>query len=86
MPCTATATVSLIPPNTMFEDRYTQVDLRVSKTLRFGRARFQGMFDAYNVFNVSSIITRNDTYGPLWGRPTQMQLGRLFKIGTQLDW
>ena len=86
VPCNGTATVSLIEPGTMFENRYTQLDLRVSKTFRLGRARWQGMVDAYNLFNNSNITGRNDTYGSSWGRPTQMQLGRLFKVGAQLDW
>jgi hypothetical protein len=58
----------------------------LSKTIRLGRARLQGMVDAYNVFNGSGITARNNTYGANWGRPVQVQLGRLFKFGTQLDW
>lgn len=50
MPCNATASVSLIEPGTLFESRYNQVDLRLTKTVRLGRARLQGMADAYNVF------------------------------------
>ncbi len=86
LPCNGTATVSLMEPGTAFEDRYNQLDLRLTKTVRFGRARLQGMADAYNVFNGSAIINRVNTYGPTWGRPTSIQLGRMFKLGTQLDW
>ena len=44
------------------------------------------MVDAYNIVNSSAIIGLVNTYGPAWGRPTGVQLGRLFKLGAQLDW
>ena len=84
-PCTAVATVALIEPNTMREDRLTQVDLRFSKLITFGQRQLRGMFDAYNVFTASTVLTRNDTYGPTWGRPTGILGARLLKVGVQLD-
>ena len=86
VPCNGTATVNLIEPGTVFEDRYTQLDLRLTKTIRMGRARLQGMADAYNLFNASAVTARNNAYGPTWGRPTAIQVGRLFKFGGQFDW
>jgi hypothetical protein len=41
----ATVVIDLIPPNTEFDDRLTQVDLRFAKVVRLGRARVRGMFD-----------------------------------------
>jgi hypothetical protein len=85
--CNGTATVSLIDPGTQFEARYTQLDLRLTKTFRMGgRARLKTMADAYNVLGGDAVVTRNDNYGPNWGKPTVTQLGRVFKFGTQLDW
>jgi hypothetical protein len=83
--CTATTSISLIEPNTIFEDRVNQLDVRLTKVVRFGRARFQGMFDLYNVFNADSILAVNGTYGSSWRRPTTILGGRLFKIGGQFD-
>jgi hypothetical protein len=69
-PCTATATVPLMRPQTEFEDRRTQLDLRVSKMIRMGRTQLQANFDVYNAFNASSILGRNNTYGgTAWGTP-----------------
>jgi hypothetical protein len=87
VPCTGTVTISqLIVPNTMYEDRLTQVDLRLTKTFRLGRARLQGIFDLYNLFNASTILTENTTYGPTWLRPTRILGARLIKFGAQLDY
>jgi hypothetical protein len=81
----ATTTVSLMTPFTEFEDRLNQVDLRVTKMLRIGRARLQGAVDLYNLFNTRSILSINSTYGPSWRLPTSLLGGRLLKVGGQFD-
>ena len=55
------------------------------KVIRVGRARVRGMFDLYNLFNASTILSRNNTFASTWGRPTVILGGRLFKFGVQLD-
>jgi hypothetical protein len=84
--CNATVTVPLIEPGTRFEDRINQVDARLTKTLRLGRTRIQGMFDVYNVFNANSIVLENVNYGSAWLQPNQILGGRLVKFGFQLDY
>ena len=85
-PCTATVVVSnLLVPNTMFEDRLNQVDLRFSKIVRIGGARVQGMLDIYNLFNANTILDVNTRIGPNWLRPNSILSARLFKFGVQLD-
>jgi hypothetical protein len=65
--------------------RSHQVDFRVSKSIRIPRGRIQANFDLYNAFNASSTLALNNTYGPLWQRPTQILQGRLLKVGGQID-
>jgi hypothetical protein len=79
--CTATANVELIEPNTMFEGRIRQVDLRLSKSVRMGRYRLQGNFDAYNALNRSPILSINTRYGGSWLQPTEILAARTFKVG-----
>jgi hypothetical protein len=68
--CNATAVVPLIMPRTMFEDRRTQVDLRLGKIFAIGpQARLRASLDVYNVFNANSIMAIETTYGPQWRRP-----------------
>lgn len=82
---TVTTLANLLQPRSVFEDRWSQLDLRFSKSLKLGRARVQGMLDAFNIFNAAAIIAENSTYGAAWRRPTEVLGGRLFKFGVQFD-
>ncbi len=81
---TATATVQLVPASTLYGDRFNQVDVRLTKSLRLGGADIQGTFDLYNLLNSNTTLTYNNTYGPVWLAPTSIMVGRLAKIGVQL--
>jgi Carboxypeptidase regulatory-like domain len=89
VPCTGTATIStLFEPNTEFEDRLTQLDLRFSKIIRVGKGRMTANFDMYNLTNSNTILSRNNTYSPTstaWGTPASILAARLFKFGAQFD-
>jgi Carboxypeptidase regulatory-like domain len=80
-----TATVPLIQPGTMYDERLYQLDLRFSKIFRFGQQRLQANVDIYNAGNASSILSNNLTYGQNWLRPTGILQGRLVKFGAQFD-
>jgi len=89
--CTATATVPLIVPRTLFERRRTQLDLRLSKIFRVGpKIRLQGNFDVYNVLNANSVLGVNANYGRSWLLPTSVSAtdallpGRLLQVGGGL--
>ena len=75
----------LIPPATMFEDRITQMDVRLGKIFRVGDVRIHGMFDIYNLFNANSVLRLNTGFGPAWLQPIQILDGRLFKFGAQIE-
>jgi carboxypeptidase family protein len=88
VPCTATVSLNnLFEPNTQFEDRLQQLDLRFSKVLPIGRGRVIGNFDVYNIFNANTILNRNNTYSTTssWGKPTDVLAARLFKFGMQVN-
>jgi hypothetical protein len=87
----------LIAPQTLFEDRRTQVDVRLSKLIRVGqKVRVQANLDVYNVLNSSGILGINTTYGSQWRRPlgaggavaaasgTAILDGRLIEVSGQL--
>lgn len=84
-PCSATTVVPILEPFTQREDRLTQVDVRLTKSLRFGKTRLQAMFDVYNLFNASTVLGINPTYGPKWLNPTAIMAARLFKFGAQFN-
>ena len=82
-PCTATVAVPLIAPQTMFEPRRTQLDLRLTKFVGLPRGRVQLHLDVYNTLNASNVVTLNTNYGPSWLQPTSFLTGRLYEIGAQ---
>ena len=87
--CTATSTVNLFTPNTQFEDRVNQIDLRFAKLFKGTVGHVRGTFDLYNAFNGSTVLGRNNAFGIAgvgWGRPTALMGGRLMKVGVQLSW
>jgi len=91
--CTAFAVVPLYTPFTRFEPRFTQLDVRITKTVSLGsRARLRLNADLYNALNASSILVVNSTYGPSWLQPgntvtgstAAFMPGRLLHVGTEL--
>jgi hypothetical protein len=83
--CTAALGVSVVEPNTLFEPRSTQVDLRLTKNLKIGRARIMPRFDIYNLFNASDVLRLNPTFGPVWLKPLDVLGGRLLKFGGHME-
>ena len=84
--CTQTVRTELIPPNTQFEPRLTQVDVRVSRSFRMmGNARLRGSLDIYNIFNANSVLSMTPIYGASWMNAAQVLSPRLLRIGAQLD-
>jgi hypothetical protein len=77
----------------LFVERLNQVDLRLSKVLRFGTTKTQVNFDFYNVMNGSDTIAENNTYtaalpgpgAPAWRTPTTILVPRIFKFSAQFD-
>jgi hypothetical protein len=83
----ATATIPLVAPQTLFEDRITRLDLRLTKAFRVrSRLRIQLNLDAYNALNANSIRAVNDVYGPAWRTPLQILDPRLIQIGAQISY
>jgi len=86
---TATKTVQLVEPGTVYGENLNQLDLRASKRFGFDRYRFRVDADLYNVFNSNWPFSVNNNFATTatnqWMRPTNVLQGRLFKIGAQFD-
>ena len=86
--CTGNVTVELIPPNSLFEPRLQQVDLRFSRIFEFGSRKLRGDVDIYNLLNASNVLNMNTTYSPpggVWRDVTQILGGRLVRLGFQME-
>ena len=82
----ATASVQLIAPGSMYNDRLNQIDARLTKMFRFtGGRRIQGQLDFYNLLNVGPALGQNNTYGSAWLTATVIPNGRMVKVGVQFD-
>jgi hypothetical protein len=80
-----TATVPLIVPQTMFEDRFNRLDLRLGKRIKVTeRVRVQANANFYNLLNGSAVLALNTTYGPQWLVPSAIQDGRMVQFSANL--
>jgi hypothetical protein len=79
------AVVNIMPPNTMFEPRYSQWDIRLSRRFQIGRVVIYPRADVYNLFNAVTALGSLSGYGPAWLRPTDALGARLAKFGVQVD-
>jgi hypothetical protein len=76
--------VPLIAPQTVFEDRLSRLDLRVTRSFQIGPARVQANVDFYNALNASSVRAVNTTYGSSWRTPAQILDPRIVQFGGTL--
>ena len=77
--------LNLIEPGSSYGDRFNQLDLRFTKILHFGGARFRAMLDLYNVLNANTVMAEDSAFGPGWLDPVVIMPGRLAKFAFQLD-
>jgi hypothetical protein len=84
--CNANRTIALIPDNSLFEPRAQQLDLRFTRTFRFGGTRrLRPSLDIYNLFNAATVLAMNTTYGTSWKDVTQILNGRQLRFAAQFD-
>lgn len=89
------AFIPMVEPNTLFEARFTQADLRLSKIFRVSTGKIRVDFDLFNIANSRAILGEDPTYGVVffpgsqpgagWRRPSSVLGGRMFKFGGQID-
>ena len=64
-----------------------QVDLRVTKSVKVGHTKLNGMLDVYNLGNSRAPQSLNTVYSATntYLRPTSLLGGRLIKFGATVD-
>ena len=80
--------VNIVEPGTLYGDRINQVDLRVSKILRFSGRRANVGVDFFNLFNTNAVYQYNTTYagnGATWLQPSSLVTARFAKLSVQFD-
>jgi hypothetical protein len=84
----ANVTVNLVTPGSLYGDRVNELDLRLSKILKFGGTRAKVSVDLYNALNSSAVLTYNQTYNPAtttWLTPTSVLNARVIKVGASFN-
>ncbi len=79
-----TGNVPLLTPGTMYNDRITTVDGRITKEFRLRNSRIQASLDAYNLFNSSAVIAHNNAFGSAWLNPQAIVTGRWLKVTARV--
>jgi len=82
--------VPLIAPGTELTPRLTQVDFSVSKRLAFERIRLEPRIDLFNALNSSDYyqvqsMVYSTASGAAYKRPSAILLGRLLRLGFNLE-
>jgi hypothetical protein len=84
---TSVVTVNLIQPHTLYADRRNNIDLRIAKILRYGKARTQIGVDVYNLTNTDVVTGYNQGFVPggAWLTPTAIQPARYARISAEVS-
>ena len=87
--CNANVVVDMIPPDTEFEDRLQEMDVRLTRSFRVRTLRLRANADVYNLLNAANVLNMTTRHagatGGQWLRPLQILGGRMFKFNAQLD-
>ena len=84
--CGGTLELDLIPDDTNHDDRITQLDLRLTRTFRFGEIVLDGAVELYNVFNSRPVLGQRDDFDAQYEYPLGVLGGRFFKWTAGLSW
>jgi hypothetical protein len=80
-----TQSVTVVPPGTYRYPWQNLLDLRFSKIIRIGeRVQLEPTADLFNVFNCSAVTSAVTTVGPSLLRPSNIDFGRMVRLGGQI--
>lgn len=77
--------VNLVEPDTEYNERLNQLDIRIGKIFRVAGTRASVNLDVYNLFNKDTVTNQNNTFGPVWLRPSSIVLARFASISATFD-
>ena len=80
--------VNLVQPNTLWNDYYKILDVRLAKVFTISRLKTTALAEFDNLLNMSNVVTVQESYGANnggnWLRPTSLQRGRNIRFGLQM--
>jgi hypothetical protein len=81
----ASQTIRLNEPGSSYLGRVQQLDVSLATTVRGGRARVRPQIDVFNALNAAPVLTMQNTFGPSLDRPLTILMGRLVRLGVNVD-
>ena len=83
----ANVTVNVVDPGVLYGDRVNEIDLRLGKIFKIGRARTTVGVDIYNLLNSAAILSYNQAFiaGGAWLGPTSDMSARFAKLSLSFD-
>jgi hypothetical protein len=83
-----TFTLQLVDQDTVYADRVNQLDIKLSRTFRFGRISVLPAFEAFNLFNSDSVVSyvSENVLAASYLRPNSIVQGRILGVGAQVRW
>ena len=80
-------TANIVEPGVLYGDRVNEVDLRLGKIIKIGRARTTIGVDIYNLLNSAAILSYNQAFiaGGAWLAPTSEISARFAKVSLQFE-
>ena len=80
--------VPLVSPGTEYLDRYTLLDISLSRRFEVQGLRFQPRFDIFNVANTSPVFAvRTAEFGAAtYLQPSRTMQGRLIRLSVQVNY
>jgi Carboxypeptidase regulatory-like domain/TonB-dependent Receptor Plug Domain len=67
------------------QDPVSVLDLRAAKNFRLGRARIEGIFDLFNVFNANNVLAAGTLTASNFDRPTVVLTPRVARVGVKFE-
>ena len=80
----SSVTVPLNAPGTAYLPRLNQVDLKFSKSIRYGRTQFRPEIGIFNAANSATYLSQNNTFGAALDRVQSILDGRVIRFGVQV--
>ncbi len=81
----ATQTVLLSKRGDERFDDVRMLDLRLSKTFRFGSRRISPQIDVFNINNANTAVGNNATIGSSYLFPSELLAPRIIRLGLAID-
>jgi hypothetical protein len=80
----ANMVVDLVEPGTMYGERLNQLDVRVTKIIKYNRVRTSLGVDLYNLLNANPVLTESKAFGT-FRRPQKILGARFVELVLKTD-